>query len=451
MRRWLYVLVFVMLITLAAVAVLGRNRSAGPAADTTPPAVPVEVARVSEGTVVRAVEVSGTVVAVRTAELFPKISGRVARVLVQDGARVAAGQVLIELDAADQRAEVRQAEAAVAAAEARLALLRAGQRPQERQIASNALAQAQNQMEAAQTQVALAQASLRIAEDNLRRQEQLLREGAIAQAQVDQARLQHDQARAQVQAAESQLAIARAAVDSARQQVELTQLGARDEEIQAARAQIAQARAVSALARQRLANMSIRAPFAGRVSGVRLSTGDYVVSGDFAARGAPVALVHDDQIMEVEVAVGERDIGLVQIGQPATLRLEGAPETPVPAAVRLISPAADATSRASAVRLRLGAATPAAVPGVFARGEITVERREGVLLVPRAAIAGGQQPVVRVVADGVIQVRPITVGLTQGDLVEVRSGLAAEQFVVVLGPESLPAGTVVQIVQVVTP
>jgi RND family efflux transporter MFP subunit len=450
MRRWLVVLVFVMLVALAGVAVLGRNRSAGPVPETAAPAVPVEVAGVSEGTVVRTVEVSGTVVAARTAELFPKISGRVARVLVQDGARVAAGQVLIELDAADQRAEVRQAEAAVAAAEARLALLRAGQRPQERQIASNALAQAENQMKAAQTQVALAQTSLRIAEDNLRRQEQLLREGAIAQAQVDQARLQHDQARAQVQAAESQLEIARAGVDSARQQLELTQLGARDEEIQAARAQVAQAHALAALARQRLANMSIRAPFAGRVSGIRLSPGDYVVSGDFAARGAPVALVHDDQIMEVEVNVGERDIGLIRVGQPTTLRLEGAPDVPVPAVIRLISPAADAASRASAVRLRLGTVPPGAVPGMFARGEITVERREGVLLVPRAAIVGDQRPVVRVVADGVIQIRTVTLGLTQGDLVEVLSGLTAEQVVVVLGPESLPAGTAVQIVRVVT-
>jgi membrane fusion protein (multidrug efflux system) len=209
---------------------------------------------------------------------------------------------------------------------------------------------------------------------------------------------------------------------------------------------VAQTRAVLALARQRLANMTIRAPFAGRVTGVTVSPGDYVVSGDFAGRSGAVAVVYDEQAMEVEVKIGERDIALVHTGQSATVRLEGALETPVDAVVGVISPAADPVSRASLVRLRLKNGGPAAIPGTFARGEIVVERRSGALLVPKPAVTGGDTPVVRVIVDGVVQVRPVTIGLTQGDQVEVKTGVSAEELVVVLGPESLPAGTVVKVV-----
>jgi HlyD family secretion protein len=208
MRRLWLVLVLAVLAVGAGATLLGRNRVAVPAGEIEPVLVPVEVAKVEQGAVSLTVEVSGTVVSARSAEIVPKISGRVARVLVEDGDRVAAGQPLVELDASDQRNDLAQAEAAAAAAEARLAALEKGQRPQERQVVFNALTQAQNQVKAAETQVALGQVSLRLAEDNLRRHEQLLRDGAVSQAQVDQARLQSEQARAQVQAALTQLEIA---------------------------------------------------------------------------------------------------------------------------------------------------------------------------------------------------------------------------------------------------
>ncbi len=444
MRRFLIVVVLIVAAGAATAVVIGRNRAKPEEA--APVLVPVEVAVAEVGEISRAVEVSGTVSSERTAEVVAKISGRVARVLVADGARVGAGQALVELESADQRLELAQAEAAASAAEARLALVERGARPQERQVVENAVAQAQAQVKAAETQVALAQATVRTAEDNLRRHEQLLREGAIAQAQVDQARLQVDQARAQLRAAQAQVEIARTAVDSAGQQLEIVQAGARDEEVRAARAQLEQARAAVSMVRRRLANTVIRAPFAGRVVGLGVSVGDYVVSGDFAGRSGYVAQVYDDRAMEVEVKVGERDIGLIRKGQPILLHLEGGSGDPVEATVHLITPAADPASRAVTVKLRLGSITPGTVPGIFARGEIVIERRVGVLLVPRAAVLDGDSPAIRVVTGDTVQVRPVMVGLSRGDRVEIRSGLVAGEQFVVLGPERFEPGTRVKVV-----
>lgn len=445
-RRWWFVLVILVLVSVAVVATRSRRTPAAPPVQSAPPAIPVEVAAVEAGTVVRTVEVSGTVMSARMAEIFPKISGRVARIYVQDGARVSAGQALIEMDAADQRAELAQAQAALAAAEARLAALERGLRPEERQVVFNSYTQAQNQVKAAETQLAVAQASLRVAEDNLRRHEQLLRDGAVAQAQVDQVRLQADQARAQVQSAQTQLEIARTALDSARQQWTIAESGARAEDLRASRAQVAQARAVAALARQRVANMTLRAPFAGRVSGITASVGDFLVSGDFASRGSQVALVYDDQAMETEVQVGERDLALVRIGQRARLRLEDAAGRPVAASVRIVAPAADPASRTVRVRLRLSAGAEIARPGTFGRGEIIVEERTGVLLIPRTAVINGARATVRVVANDTVQVRAVTLGVEQDGRVEVRHGVAAGERVVVLGPEDLASGTRVRVV-----
>jgi len=445
-RRWWLVLVVLVLVAVVMIGGRSRRTPAAPPVESGPVAVPVEVASAEVGTVVRTVEVSGTVTSARMAEVFPQISGRVARVHVQDGARVGAGQVLVELDARDQRAELAQAAAAMAAAEARLAQLEAGLRPQERQVVFNSFTQAQNQVKAAETQVTVAQASLRVAEDNLRRHEQLLRDGAVAQAQVDQARLQAEHARAQMQAAQTQLEIARTALDTARQQWTMTEAGARAEEVRAARAQVSQSRAFTALARQRVANMVIRAPFAGRVSGINTSVGDFLVSGDFAGRGNHVALVYDDQAMEAEVQIGERDLTLIKIGQRATLRLEDAAGQAVAASVRTVAPAADPTSRSARVRLRLRANADVARPGTFARGEIVVEERAGVLLIPKTAIVGGERLTVRVVANESVQVRPVTVGTEQGSRIEVRSGIVAGERVVVLGPEDLTSGARVRVV-----
>ncbi|OFX26785.1 MAG: hypothetical protein A2Z07_00425 [Armatimonadetes bacterium RBG_16_67_12] len=86
------------------------------------------------------------------------------------------------------------------------------------------------------------------------------------------------------------------------------------------------------------------------------------------------------------------------------------------------------------------------MPGTCVRGEIVVERRTGVLLAPRVAITGGERPVIRVVVNDTVQVRTVTLGFVRGERIEVRNGVSAGEEVVVLGPETLPAGTKVRVV-----
>lgn len=439
-RRWIWILLLVVVLILGGLAA-GRLR--GPTrAEVRPaeePPVPVEVALVSKQTVERTVEVSGSLTSARVAEVFARQAGPVARVLVSDGARVAAGQALVVLDASQAAIRVRQAAAGVAAAEARVALLTAGARPQERLQAADAVRQAESALATAESNLAHARVTLQTAQASLARMEALFREGGVSQAQVDQARWEADRARAQVQSAEAQVRSTEAAAHAARQQQSLVDAGPRPEEVAAARAQLAQAEAVLLEARQALAEMTIRAPFAGRVARVQVSPGDFVSSGEFGS--VPVAVVYDDRALEAEVTVGERESGLVRPGQPATLRPEIAAGGTLSAVVKNVTPLADARSRAVTVRLRIIGETPGTLlPGSFVRGTIVVERRRGALTVPRAALRGDGRPAVWVVRDGTIEVRVVTTGLTAGNRVEV-TGLREGEQVVILGPEHLAPGT----------
>ncbi len=445
-RRWIWI-VLIAVILIAGVMTAGRMRrpkaAPGPQVEQV---VPVEVGRVERATLERTVDVSGTLTSARMAEIMPRRSGQVTRVLVTEGQSVRAGQPLVMLDSAEATVRVRQAGAAVAAARARLALLESGAREQERAQVQDAVRQAESVLAGAQTNLEHARVAAQTAEVNLQRAESLFRDGAISQSQVDQDRLELDRARAQVRAAEAQGQAAEAQLHGARQQQSLVEAGPRKEEIESARAQLAQAQAVLAEARQVLTEMTVRAPFAGRVAQVTVSPGDFAPAGDF--RGSPLAVVFDDQALEADVTVGEREAALIKVGQPATLRPEVAGGKTVAAVVKTITPLAESSSRAVTVRLRLtGDVLEGLLPGTFVRGVIVIEQRANVLTVPRAALHTDGRTAVWVVRNGVVEIRPVATGLTAAQRVEITSGLRAGEQVVTLGPERLAPGAKVKIVQ----
>jgi multidrug efflux pump subunit AcrA (membrane-fusion protein) len=440
-RRWM-IIGLVVLGMLGMIVVTRMRPGAGgmqQQAQPAQPEIPVEVAPVTRETLEATVQVSGTLTSARLARIFPRRSGRVTRVLVSEGAYVRAGQVLVMLDRTEAEVRVRQAAATVRAAEAQLALLRAGARPEEVAQARDAVLQAESALASARSQVLHAMNTLQTMETNLNRMEALFKEGAVAQSQVDQARWEVDRARAQLIAAQSQVRAAEAQLNSARQRLALVQKGARPEEIRAAQAQLEQARAVLAEAQQVAEDLTIRAPFAGRVARLRLSQGDFVSAGEFGT--SPVAIIYDDSALEAEVTVGEREAGLVRPGQPAMLRAEVARGAQLSATVKTISPLAEPGSRAVTIRLRLSDTLGRALlPGTFVRGDIIVDRRENVLTVPREALENGAQPTVRVVMGNVVRSRRVQVGVSQDERVEVTGDIREGELVVTLGPEDLPDG-----------
>lgn len=114
--------------------------------------------------------ISGTIVSVSA-----KIPGKITEVLVKEGDVVKAGQVVARIDSRDVAAQKAQAEAALAAAQARYEEVTAGSRPQE-------IGQARAGADQAAANIAQAQATLDNARKQYQRMQQLFNEGAISTA-----------------------------------------------------------------------------------------------------------------------------------------------------------------------------------------------------------------------------------------------------------------------------
>lgn len=164
------------------------------------------------------VSATGKVWPARWANLTLPVGGAVRAVHVEEGQEVVAGQILVELDAVQLERAVAEAQAALSAAEADLARVKAGAHPLDITAAEQAVATAQANVDVAQTQVEAAKAGLGQAQTGVSIAEAQV---AIAQAGVQVA--QAELSRAQAGAGQQDVAAAEAALDKARAAVRLAQ------------------------------------------------------------------------------------------------------------------------------------------------------------------------------------------------------------------------------------
>lgn len=234
---------------------------------------------------------SGTVEAT-DADLGFQLPGRVAVIEPREGDSVSVGQELAWLDRAEWQAALASAAAQLAAAEARLAELESGARPQELTQAEAVLRAADQRTEDARRDAARAQ--------------RLLDGGAVSQQASDKAA--------------TALEVAEAQEEQAREALDLIREGPRAETLRAQRAMADQARANLARTEATLANAAIVAPFSGVVT-VR-----HREPGESVAPGAPVLTLLDREDRWVRIYVREDQIGRVRIGMAAEISSDSYPD-----------------------------------------------------------------------------------------------------------------------------
>ena len=383
----------------------------------------VAVARAQRADVVSRVLASGSVTSIRDAKLGSKISGRVAAVLVEEGARVSAGTPLLRIDTSDLLAQQAQAEANVASARAQLQKVLTGARPQERQQSTEAV----NQARAA---LSSAQASLQLAQANLERVRSLQAQGAVSQQDLDSTETQ-------ARVAQAQVVQAQAAYDSAVQNAALVSIGSRDEDILQARAQLAQAQAGLALVQVHIRDSTIDAPFAGTITQRSVEPGETVSSVTASSTGPLFVLSQVDDVY-VELVVPAQHRSELQLGQEATMVVDGLPGQTFQGRIEEIRPAANAANRTFGVKVRVPNPKGILRPGMFARGAIDVSVRHGVLQIPEQAVMTATSgSFVFVVRDGRAIHQAVTLGTHHDASVEVVSGLADGDKVVIRGQDAL--------------
>jgi len=347
-------------------------------------------------------------------ELFPKVSGYLQRINVNLGDSVRQGQVIAQIDQADFLQKVKEIEAKVDHAKAQLSELEAGSRPEELRQAEETVRQAQSRFDNARLQ--------------RERVEALFKRQVISKKEADLAEMEYTVAEAQLQASQ--------------QNLKLVREGARQEVKEGSRAKLKEMEALLAQENIRLQNTLIVAPFQGEV--VR----KYVDVGALVSSSTPIVNLVHTMTLKIVANVLERDIPLLKPGMKATIRAEAYPEKVFEGKVARVNMGLELSTRTLQAEIEISNSDRLLKPGMFARIEVVLVEKPGVLAIPGSAVILDQgERFVYAVEGNKAARRAIVTGIEQDRFVEIKEGLREGDQVVVRGQEGIRENTTLRVIE----
>jgi RND family efflux transporter MFP subunit len=339
-------------------------------------------------------DASGFVVARRQATVSAKVTGKVMEVLIEEGMRVKAGQVLARLDASQSSLQHTLAN---------------------------------RQVDAAQSNLQQVRVRLADAERTLARNESLMQSKLISQAALDAARADVEALRAQGSAAEAQIAVAKSALQVRAQDLE-------DLVIRAPFSGVV---------------ISKDAQPGEMVSPIS-------AGGGFTRTG--IATIVDMDSREIEVDVNESFINRVRDGQQTEATLDAYPDWRIPGHVLSVVPAADRQKATVRVRIAFDALEPRILPDMGVKVRFLGDepapgqaRPGGTVLVPAEALVNdaGKDYAWRLDGERARRV-PVTLGSMREGSMEVSAGLKVGDLLITAPPATLTDGARVRAAPPVT-
>ena len=370
---------------------------------------------------------SGYVVAHHKIAVGAKVMGRVAWIGVEKGDLVQEGQLLVRLEDSEFRAQVNQANANMAAAQARLDQLRSGSRPQEKMRDKAAVIQAE--------------ANLKTAEADYQRSLTLFRAGVTSKAELDHALAERD--------------TKASLVEAAKQASSMTEVGPRTEEIRAAQAQVQQMKAALDYANTQLAATEIKAPVAGTVLERIVERGEMVSPSAFGGSGARTSVVDlaDLTDLQIELDISQSDFSRLKMEQRAEIVPDAFPNLRYNGFIAEIAPEANRAKSTVQIKVKVDNPNAQLRPEMNARVNFLSDKPApnqtqaiARVLVPKLAVVKKDgASFVFVVKNNKVEQRTIRIGDEQGDAYFVLDGLSGNESVATSGVEKLRDGDRVKI------
>jgi membrane fusion protein (multidrug efflux system) len=356
-------------------------------------AKPVATTLVVKNSVRRSVDVVGTLAAVDQVTISSEAEGTVRAILADLGDRVAANQVLIQLDHEKQQYTYEQQQAALARALAQYGAPDADHLPPIEQTPD----------------VQKAKAELDQAQQGFTRAKDLSSRSLISQQTYDDAR--------------TALQSKQASYDSALQ-------GARN-----LRASIQASEATMKLAGRQLRDTDIRAPFDGFVERRLVNLGELVKVQ------MPVMGIVKLDPLKVTAELPERMAPWIDDGRPVELRVDAYRDRTFIGKVTRISPAVNTATRAFPFEAVVPNRDAALKPGTFARVHVESGKVDDVLTLPYSALQYryGVNRVFVVKGDR-LSMRELQIGERLGDRVEIASGVSEGDPVAITDVDTLSDG-----------
>jgi HlyD family secretion protein len=400
-RRWLWIVFFL----LAAIVLFSSSRRAP---------VKIRTTTVERGPIRSLVSTNGKIEPVQNFESHAPISTTVKRLLVKEGDHVRQGQLLLELDDADIRAQAARAQARLTGAQADQSAFKTGGTHEE--------------VLTVDAQLTKARGGLALAQRNLEALRRLQQQGAASPGEVRQAE-------DTLQRAQADLTLLQQKQKDRYSQPEVAK----------GQADVTEAQAAYDAASDALHKSNVRAPFDGIVYSLPVKQGAFVQAGELLLQEADLARVL------ARVFVDEPDIGRVAAGQKVEVTWDAVPGrmwtgtvATVPSTVRLRGArnVGEATCTVDNHDLRL-------LPNVNVGVAIVTAENANVLTLQRDALRiDDSKPYVYQVVDGRLHRRDVEIALQNLTRVEITSGLS-EGAVVALSsddPKPMTDGAAIKVI-----
>jgi len=382
MRKWLTLVAAIFLIAAICAGCAGSNDKIQ------------ETTEIVRGDLITSVSVSGNLEMPHRVNLSFGVSDVVSEILVKEGDNVVKGQTLARMDAYSLELNVQMAQAQYEMAEYKL------MQTIYPRYASTYL-----------TDMPGVWLALELAQDNLEEAQNLLSEGEFDEMQAVLEQLEVSLHKAQEKSVARRWALPFS--------IKLVEM------------ETEQARTTLDLAKEELSKTIIIAPFDGVVTDIDMKTGERI------SAAAQVLSVVDPTNIEMNGAIDEIDVSMVELGQEAIITLDALPDKDVKGMVTFMSPAGTVQSGVVSYKTIISMENPDEElrDGMSGTAEIIIERYDNVLLISNRAIRGTwDKPSVEVVVDGQVEQREISLGASDGIESEVLSGL--EEGEIVVFPES---------------
>lgn len=421
---------------------------------------------VRHGSVTLKITSSGTVKPGAVYQVAPKLNSTVTHVFVKQGDAVTQGQLLAALDKTDTlerlqeakdnlaiaeaklkeaenqaslaptqaRLQVEQAKVSLLNAEAKLAQLKEGAKPQD--------------IDQAKTQVRQAQLGCENAENEYNRYKTLFEQGAVTRQQLESAESKYLTAIESLKALEQkldllladpdpvELAAAEASVAQAGTNLRVAEANEASlntrQQLLTAQAQVAQARNAVSAAERNVSLTSVVSPIDGTVTEVIAQPGQTV------GQSNALAVVADLKHLNVMANVDETDVHSVKVGHEADIKVESIPGKVFKGVVESVAEQGKVISGVVyfEVTVKVTDDSGALKSGMTADVDIIADRRSDVLVIPNSALESFRGLIMARVLDenGEPFLKRVELGISDGTMTEVISGLEAGERVAISGP-----------------
>lgn len=381
---WRFVIIAIVAVIVLAAFISSRQSS-----------VPVRADRVTRQDLVTSISTNGKVEPIQNFEAHSPAPTTVKKIYVREGQHVKAGEMLMQLEDSDVRAQVARAQAQLKGAEADQHAIQTGG--------------TQEEVLATRSDLVKAQADRDAAQKNYNALQQLAKTGAAAPSEVREAA--------------TRLATADATL-------KLLQQKQHDRysppEVNKVQAEAAQARATLAAAEDQLKHTEIRAPFDGTVYSIPIKQGEYVQQGELLLQLANLKRV------QVRAFVDEPEIGKLATGQPVNISWDALPGkswhgeiTQMPYTITTYG-----TRNVGQVLCGVDNDDGRLLPNINVTVNVSIANKKDVVTVAREALHDDENGrFVYLIKEGHLDRQPVEAGIANNTRIEITKGLEPGELV----------------------